>query len=313
MERDLYEILGVQKGASADELKKAHRKLVREFHPDVNKAAGADKKFAQIQEAYDILSDAEKRKLYDQFGMAGVKAGAAGPAGGGGPRGGDPFGGMHGGGQWQDADPSSFEEIFGSMFGGRAGRGGRAGGGNEPPRAQQGRSIDVEETVDFTTAAIGGSRSFKIDGQSFEVKIPAGTVDGAKLAVRGKGGAGSNGGAAGDVVITVRVAPHPWIRREGDDLVVAVPLSIAEATLGTTVRVPLLEGSVTIKVPPGVRSGQKLRVKGKGIQRAKGEPGDFYAQLQIEAPKQLDERQRQLLEELAPTLPSPRTGAAWKE
>ena len=318
MERDLYEILGVSCTASEAELKKAHRKLVRELHPDVNKAPGADKKFAQVQEAYDILSDAQKRKLYDQFGMAGVKAGGAGPAPGGegGPRGGDPFGGMGGagggpGGGWQGVDPSTFEEIFGSMFGGgRSGRGGPRHAPPEPPA--RGRDVEVEETVDFLTAARGGARSFRVDGQNIEVRVPAGIVDGAKLAVRGKGGAGADGGAAGDLIIRVRVAPHPWIRREGDDLAMDVPLTLAEAALGATLRIPLLEGSVTMKVPPGVRSGQRLRVKGKGIQRAGADPGDFHAVLQIESPRTLEERQKQLLEELAPTLPNPRTGPAWQ-
>jgi molecular chaperone DnaJ len=327
MERDLYELLGVGKSASADDLKKAHRKMVRQYHPDVNKEPGADKKFAEIQEAYDILSDPEKRKLYDQFGIAGVKAGpvggGAGPGAGGagGPfGGGSPFGGQGGAG-WQGVDPETFEELFGGMFGGRGGRGARGGRargagfggfGDDEPQVQRGTDHEIKETIDFTTAARGGTRSFTVNGQVIEVRIPAGIADGAKLAVRGKGAPGANGGPAGDLIIHVKVAPHPWIRRDGDDLLMDVPLSVAEAALGTTVRVPLLEGSVSMKVPGGVRSGQKLRVKGKGIARAKADPGDFYAVLQIEAPKDLDAAQRKLLEELGATLPCPRTGPAWE-
>lgn len=322
MERDLYEILGVTKSATADDLKKAHRGLVRKFHPDVNKEAGADARFKEIQEAYDILSDPEKRKLYDQFGIAGVKMGAGGGAGPGARPGGDPFGGagpFGGGGQaWQNVDPSTFEEVFGSMFGGGRGRArGRSGfggfGGFEQAEEEPSHGADAaaSETVDFMTAALGGTRSFRVNGESIEVRIPAGIRSGAKLAVRGKGGRGERGGAAGDLIITVSVTPHPWFRREDNDLLTDVPLTIAEAALGTTVRVPLLQGSVQLKVPAGVKSGQRMRVKGKGIQPAKGTPGDFYAVIQVEAPRELDGEGRRLVEELAPRLPNPRTGPQW--
>lgn len=323
MDRDLYEILGVSRTASADEIRRAHRKLVRELHPDVNKAPDAAAQFAQVQEAYDILSDTDKRARYDQFGIAGVRGGAAGGAPGT-PPGGDPFGGgpFGGGqGQWQNIDPGTFEEIFGSVFGGGRGRSSRKGsgfgGGSRGPQPEQGANLNVEETIDFTTAALGGTRSFRLQhtDQTVEVKIPAGVQDGAKLAVRGKGGAGSHGGPPGDLIITLRVAPHPWLRREGNDLLMDVPLSLTEAALGTTVKVPLLEGSVTLRIPAGVRSGQKLRVKGKGIRAAKsasGAAGDFYAVLQIEAPKELSARQKSLLEELAAELPPVRTGNQWE-
>ena len=322
MERDLYELLGVTKSATADDLKKAHRGLVRKYHPDVNKEAGADARFKEIQEAYDILSDPEKRKLYDQFGIAGVKMGAGGGAGPGARPGGDPFGGagpFGGGGQgWQNVDPSTFEEVFGSMFGGGRGRSrGRGGfggfGGFEEPEDEpsQGADAAASETVDFMTAALGGTRSFRVGGESIEVRIPAGIRSGAKLAVRGKGGKGERGGAAGDLIITVSVSPHPWFRREDNDVLTDVPLTIAEAALGTTVRVPLLQGSVQLKVPAGVKSGQRLRVKGKGILPAKGTPGDFYAVIQVEAPRELDAEGRRLVEELAPRLANPRIGPQW--
>ncbi len=320
MERDLYDILGVPRTASADDLKKAHRGLVRKFHPDVNKEPGAAERFKEIQDAYDVLSDPQKRKLFDQFGIAGVRGAAAGGPGGGpaAGAGSGPFGGGQG---WQNVDPSTFEEVFGSMFGGGRARGGRAGrggfggfggfGGAEEDAPQQGRNLDVEETVDFTTAALGGTRSFRVRGESIDVRIPAGIADGAKLAVRGKGAPGEHGGPAGDLIVTIRVSPHPWLRREGDDLVMDLPVTIAEATLGATVRVPLLDGSVQMKVPAGVRSGQRLRVKGKGISPAKGTPGDFLAAVLIEAPKSLDADGRRLVEELAPRLANPRTGPQW--
>ena len=326
MERDLYEILGVTKSATADDLRKAHRGLVRKYHPDVNKDPGADARFKEIQEAFDILNDPEKRKLYDQFGIAGVKAGpaGAGPRGG---TGGDPFGGagpFGGGGQsWQNVDPSTFEEVFGSMFGGRGGaRGGRGARGRggfggfggledeeEPP--QHGPNAEASETIDFVTAALGGTRSFRVNGESIDVRIPAGIRSGAKLAVRGKGGRGAAGAPAGDLIITVTVTAHPWFRREENDILMDVPLTVAEAALGATVRVPLLQGSVQLKVPGGVKSGQRIRVKEKGIHPPKGTPGDFYAVVQVEAPKSLDAEGRRLVEELAPMLANPRTGPQW--
>jgi DnaJ-class molecular chaperone len=322
MERDLYEILGVTKSASEDDLKKAHRALVRKYHPDVNKEPGADKRFKEVQEAYDVLSDPEKRKLYDQFGMAGVKMGpgaAGGPAGGGDPFGG---GGPFGGGQsWRNVDPSTFEEVFGSMFGGgkRGGARGRGGfggfggfGDDEDHEPAHGADAQAAETIDFVTAALGGTRSFRVNGESIDVRIPAGIKSGSKLAVRGKGGRSGSGGASGDLIITVTVTPHPWFRREDNDILMDVPLTLAEAALGAIVRVPLLQGSVQLKVPGGVKSGQRIRVKEKGIHPPKGTPGDFYAVVQVEAPKSLDADGRRLLEELAPRLPNPRTGPQWQ-
>jgi molecular chaperone DnaJ len=329
MESDLYKLLGVSKTASADDLKKAHRGLVRKFHPDVNKEPGADARFKEIQEAYDILTDPEKRKMYDQFGIAGVRSGPTGAGGGArGGAGGDPFagagpfgGGAGGGGgqSWQNVDPSTFEDVFGSMFGRggpRSARGRGFGGfeGDEEDEAPQpGRNAPASETIDFTTAVLGGTRSFRLEGESIEVRIPAGIASGTKLAVRGKGGVSAAGGPRGDLIITIHVSPHPWFRREGDDILMDVPVTIAEAALGTTVRVPLITGSVQLKVPAGVKSGQHLRVKGKGIQPAKGSAGDFHAVIQIEAPKELDPAARELLEKLAASLPNPRTGAQWNQ
>jgi DnaJ-class molecular chaperone len=207
--------------------------------------------------------------------------------------------------------------VFGGGGRARGGRGRGFGGfgGFEEAEAgpQKGRDLAMEETVDFTTAALGGKRSITVNGQGIQLSIPAGTLDGARLAVRGKGSPGASGGPAGDLIVTIRVAPHPWLRREGDDLVMDVPLTIAEATLGATIKVPLLSGSVQMRIPPGVKSGQRLRVKGKGIQPSKGGPGDFHAVIAIEAPKDLDARGRELVEELAPRLASPRTGPQWRD
>lgn len=330
MPRDYYEVLGVPRNASADDIRKAHRKLARKFHPDVNKSPEAVKQFAEAQEAYDCLSDDEKRKRYDQFGHAGVSSAAgAGPGAGWPGQGGTASGA--GGGQWSDVDPQTFESIFsnfGDFFstsggaGARSRSGGAGGRGHAGTHGSRGRAgaapqpgadVEVETTVSFETAALGGKQQISLRGaagkvEHIEIKIPAGIHDGAKMRVRGKGHPSPNGGDAGDLVVTVRVASHPWFRREGLDIVLDVPLTIAEAALGASVTVPLLRGSVALKIPAGVRSGRRMRVKGKGITDGHGVSGDFHALLQIHAPESLDDEDRTALETIGEHLPDPRAG-----
>jgi len=346
MPRDYYEVLGVARNASADDIRKAHRKSARKLHPDVNKSPDAAAQFAEVQEAYDALSDEEKRKRYDQFGHAGVSGmggGGRGPGAGWSPA----SGGGGAGGNWQEVDPETFESIF-SNFGdffsasgrggasprGGAGHGARSGahrgqgehggpGGPSGPggshraagwpgaASQHGADVEAETTVAFETAALGGKQQISLHGaggkiEHIEIKIPAGIHDGAKMRLRGKGHASPGGGDAGDLVVTVRVAPHPWFRREGLDIVLDVPITITEAALGASVTIPLLRGTVTLKVPAGVRSGRRMRVKGKGITDAKGTSGDFLAQVQIHAPESLSPEQRTALESISEQLPDPR-------
>jgi curved DNA-binding protein len=328
MPRDYYEVLGVSRTASDDEIRKAHRKLARKFHPDVNKAADAASKFAEAQEAYDILSDAEKRSRYDQFGHAGVGSAAGGdPFRGGNPFGGrgrpgGPFqGGAAGGASWSDVDPETFDTIFGDLFGSRrAGpRGGRPGGPNAGGRAHPptvGEDIEHTLSVPFGVAALGGSESVRLtlgDGstQSIDVKIPIGIRSGSKLRVKGKGRPGSNGGPPGDLILVIQVGEHPWFRRDGLDLLLDVPITIAEAALGTVIQVPLLKGSVKLKVPAGTASGAKLRAKGKGLVDAKGDAGDFYAVIRIVPPESLTDADRAALEAMHARLPNPRSTTIW--
>jgi DnaJ-class molecular chaperone len=312
MPRDHYEILGVSRSASEDEIKTAHRKLVRKLHPDVNKAPDASAKFAEVQEAYDVLSDAGKRKAYDQYGHAGV---AAGGPGGGGTRRGD------GGASWGEVDPESFDSIFGDLFGGSRGgrgpRGPRAGRGDRGMPPMPGEDLDLEIAVPFNTAAMGGTQGIGYTGpdgirETVDLKIPKGFPDGGRLRIKEKGQGGQFGGPPGDLIVTIKIAPHPWFVRDGLDLSIEVPITFVEAALGTVVELPLLEGTVKLKVPPGTSSGAKLRAKGKGIVNAAGESGDYYAVLKTVADvKALDDDDRAALGRMGSKLADPRATMAW--
>lgn len=317
MPRDFYEVLGVPRTATADEIKRAHRKLAKEFHPDQNKSAGAPERFREAQEAYEVLSDEKKRSLYDQFGHAGLSG--AGPGFEGAPR-----GGAGPSGSWGNVSPENLEEILGSMggfgdfFSGgaggrrgtRAGRGGAAGRGTgagfggfgeaEPPPTDS-----MRETVDFMTAALGGTRSITVGGDGasgrIDLKIPAGISSGSRLRVAGKGRSG------GDLLVEIDVAPHPWFRRDGLDILLDVPVTICEASLGAKVDIPLLKGTVSLKIPAGTSSGRRIRVAGQGI-ATKSATGDFYAVLQIVAPPSLSADDEASLRDIGARLADPRAG-----
>jgi len=313
MARDYYEVLGIARTATGDEIRRAHRKLAKEFHPDKNKSTDAPKRFSEIQEAYDSLSDAQKRTQYDQFGHSG----AGNPFGGAGGR------GQGGGAAWQNVDPVDLEEMMRGFGGGGGGigdffrsggaqspRGGQSGRGSRTA-AQPGQNVEVEVTVDFMTAAVGGTRSVPLrDAQGknslIDVRIPAGVASGGSLRVAGKGHEGGGGALAGDLILSIRVAAHPWFYRDGLDVSIDVPITIVEAALGTSVDVPLLKGSVALRIPPGTASGKKLRVAGKGIAAANKAAGDFYAVIQIVAPQSLDPADALTLKMLGEKLPNPR-------
>ncbi|MBL9120424.1 MAG: DnaJ domain-containing protein [Phycisphaerae bacterium] len=336
MPRDYYDVLGVSRTASPDEIRKAHRKLARKLHPDVNKAPDAAAKFAEAQEAYDVLSDTEKRKRYDQFGHAGVggaTGGASGsdPFGGQNPFRGGPFSGTGGqqrgrpntwssgdGGGWSDVDPETFDTVFGDLFGSRRGGRGQRPGARSAAAPSVGEDLEHTLTIPFAVAALGGSESVRLtlgDGstQSIDVKIPIGIRPGSKLRIKGKGKGGSHGGPPGDLILIINVGDHPWFRRDGLDLLLDVPITVAEAALGTILEVPLLKGTVKLKVPPGTSSGAKLRAKGKGLIDAKGEAGDFYAVIRIVAPEAITADEKKLFEALQERLPNPRAATLWAE
>ncbi|WP_145273055.1 DnaJ C-terminal domain-containing protein [Tautonia plasticadhaerens] len=327
-QRDFYEVLGVDRGASAEELKRSYRSLARKHHPDLNPddKTAAEQRFKEVQEAYDVLSEPEKRKLYDLYGHAAFQGAAAGPRAGGAEwsaRQGSGFedvdfsqffgggAGVHpgaGSAEGFDVGGGLFEEILGRVRGGR--RGGRAGG-----HRAGGGDVESSLRIPFLTAVTGGEQPIVVsrpDGsaETLNVKIPPGVADGSKIRLKGKGNPGFGGGPAGSLVITVQVDPHPYFRREGRDLLVDLPISVGEAILGARVDCPTLAGMKTLTIPAGSSTGQKLRLKGQGVPaRGEAPAGDLFAVLKVVVPKSVDEESRRLIEQFADRNPSdPRRG-----
>ncbi|MFM7051587.1 MAG: DnaJ C-terminal domain-containing protein [Planctomycetota bacterium] len=301
--RDYYDLLGVSRTATADEIKRAHRKLALEFHPDRNKSADAPKRFNEIQAAYEVLSDADKRRQYDEFVRLGGSPDSFGSAGA--QAGADPFAQWRAqqtrdGGQWGNADAASFESVFGDIFGQSGGRGARGG------RAQRARTrerAELEVTIPFDMALRGGRWPVSVNGERVEAEIPAGVEDGELVSVPGRM----------DLVARVNIAPHPWLRRDERDLSYDLPISIVEATLGATVDAPIpAGGTASIKIPAGTASGKKIRLSGKGVPGAGGRPaGDLYVVVQIVPPKEPDELTRQMLGEVGRHIENPRARSPW--
>lgn len=298
--RDFYDVLGVGRDASADEIRRAYRKLARRYHPDVNKEDGAEERFKEISEAYDVLSDPDKRRQYDRFGPAWRQVAAGGGAGAGGPSG---FGGFGAGGpgfsdirvEFGEGTDLDLDDLLGSFFGGGSAR--RTGFGGFAARGS-----DHEATLELTLAeaARGGRRSVRLgDGRSYEVNVPAGVRDGQRIRLAGEGGQGSGGGPSGDLFLRVALRPDRRFRLAGRDLHTEVAVAPWEAALGATVEVPTLEGTAKVKVPAGSSSGRRLRLRGQGYPDAKGGRGDLYASVRIVVPKHLSARERELFEQLA--------------
>jgi curved DNA-binding protein len=310
MPRDYYETLGVARDASDDDIKKAYRKLARQYHPDRNPGdKQAEAKFKEIQDAYDVLSDKAKRAQYDRFGFVGPGGGF--PGGEGEPEGAQSFTfrwGGDGGPQGFDfsgMDANQAEEIMRHFFGGEeGGMGGVFGrrGRRTRARAEPARDIEATVVVPFLTAALGGAIDVGVGDQTLSVKVPAGVENGQVMRLQGQAPGGGN------LLLKLRIEPHPYFRREGNDVILDVPLSIPEAVLGAKVDVPTLDGThLTVKVPPGTSSGSRLRLRGKGI---KG--GDQYIEVKIEVPAHLDERSKELIEEFGRRNPqNPRAKLGW--
>jgi curved DNA-binding protein len=298
--KDYYKIMGVDRNASADEIKKVYRKLARKYHPDVSKEKDAEEKFKEVSEAYETLHDPEKRALYDQLG-SGYKAGQDFRP----PPGWEQnFGGGHGF-RFEDIDLSDLFSSFTSGGRQRSTRGGAkmAVPGQDyevnahisPEDAYHGTELTVNLNVtdfDERGAVLGRTKSVK-------ARIPKGASDGQRLRLSGKGGKGMNGGADGNLYINISLKPHDLFRVSGHDLYIDLPLAPWEAVLGTTVQVPTLGGDVRLKVPAGTRAGQQLRVADRGLPKPHSGAGDLFAIVQIAVPTVVSDKERQLYQELS--------------
>jgi curved DNA-binding protein len=307
--RDFYQVLGVSRTATQDEIQRAYRKLARAHHPDVNRDPGAEDRFKDISEAYNVLSDPQTRRRYDAFGQdfrripADVdpdtwnRAAAASGARGSRPGAGRPAGSAADTGFTAGAgDDIDLDDLIGGLFGSRAGR-----GWGPIPGADQ--EAAVELTVE--EAYRGTHRSVTLEGggqaRTLEVTIPAGVTNGQRIRLAGQGGRGTEGASAGDLYLIVRIAPHPRYRVEGRDLHVELPLAPWEAALGTTTALDTPDGEAKVKVPPGTSSGRRLRLRGRGLPNPRGTPGDLFAEARILVPRTLSAEERRLFEELAAT------------
>ena len=320
MAEDYYETLGVKPDASQDDILKAYRKLARKYHPDLNpNDKTAKDKFKQVQSAFDVLKDAEKRKLYDQYGSAYEQA-----AGGAQPGTGRSWNWNTGGGGGMD--DFDINELFGQRFGGgnpfseffTKSRGSRPQSyAEQQAYEEQGADVEHNISIPFTTAILGGSVELQVKRQTVKierinVKIPAGIEDGKKIRLRGQGDFGDQGLTAGDLLIRVQIEPHPWYTRKGHDLYVKLPVTLGEAALGAKVDLPTPGGTVTLRVPAGSSSGKKLRIRGQGVPRGDGTSGDLFAEIQIQLPAELDADSREALKKIDTLHPlNPRQELSW--
>jgi curved DNA-binding protein len=290
--RDYYKILGVSRDASQDEIKKAYRKLARKYHPDVSKEADAEEKFKEVGEAYEVLRDAQKRAQYDQFGSNYRHGQSFNP-----PPGWDDNVGGFGGGNFS----SFFENLFGGGGMGGAGMGGMGG----DQFFAKGEDVNAKITISLEDAFNGATKTVRRptganQTGTINVKIPAGISSGKKIRLNGQGKAGA-GGKAGDLYLEVQIAPHKHYRLEGKDVYLDLPLAPWEAALGAKVTVPTLAGRINLTIPAGARSGQKMRLKGRGLPGK--EPGDEFVVLQIMTPAADSDKARKLYMQMAEELP----------
>jgi curved DNA-binding protein len=314
MADELYTVLGVPKGSDAAAIKKAYRKLAGKLHPDKNPDnKKAEEHFKKVNHAYDVLGDDKKRKLYDEFGEDGLREGfdpervrnyrdwssrqgAAGASGGGGVR-----------ASYPGQSTVDLEEIFGGGGGNQAGGIGDLFGDlmNRSRRQRgpvKGPDLESEVTIDFVSALRGATLELQPQGQAgapVTVRIPAGAAEGSRVRIAGQGGPSPNGGAKGDLVLTLHVTPHPQFRRDGDDLHLDLPVTVAEAYRGAKVKVPTVDGSVSLKVPERTQSGSMLRLRGKGVNKKGRPPGDLYVHFLVQIPTDASPELGKLVDELA--------------
>jgi len=306
--QDYYEILGVPRAASEEEINRAYRKLARQYHPDVNKSPDAPDKFKRVNEAYEVLHDPEKRKRYDHLGPSWQQGQGFTP-----PPGYENVE-VHFGGPEGEADFSEFfRSVFGDMSGLGAGFGTRSRRrGAEGVWRRRGSDHEAEIELSLEEAAHGATKAIELETlepggngvarpghKTYQVTVPPGVSNGSRIRLAGQGGQGADGGGAGDLYLRVRLKPDRRFHVEGHNLRTSVDVAPWEAALGAEVQVPTLEGVATVKVPPGTSSGQSLRLRGKGLPRRSGQAGDLLATLRIVVPKTLSPRERNLFEQLS--------------
>ncbi|TMB95536.1 MAG: J domain-containing protein [Chloroflexi bacterium] len=304
--KDYYKVLGVPKNATAEDVKKAYRKLARQYHPDVNKSAGAEKRFKEINEANEVLADPAKRKRYDEIGPDFARYANAGN-------------GAPGGFQWSyttnrpgDFGAGDFSDFFRTLFGDAEGTSGtftaedlfgRAANAGRRRRAVAGQDIETETLLTLPEAFRGSEQQLELREPSgktrrLSVKVPAGVRDGQRIRLAGQGSPGSNGAPAGDLYLRVRVNPHPLYTRDADDLRMELPVALAEATLGAEVTVPTLKGRVSLRIPPETQNGRTIRLAGQGMPRAGGGAGDLYVTVKVVLPTKLNDEERECLRKI---------------
>jgi curved DNA-binding protein len=308
--QDYYKVLGVDRDASQDEIKRAYRKLAQKYHPDRNKDPDAQQTFARVGEAYEVLKDPEKRKQYDRFGQN-WKQGQEFDPGQFGFEGGRARGGGGRSFEFRGGESGDFSDFFRMAFGGRGGQTREFeqtfGGGpqTQQRRRHKGQTHEAQVRIGLEEAYHGATRQISVQGadgraRTLDVRIPPGTTDGSRIRLAGQGGPGIGGGEPGDLLLDVRIAPHPTYRVKGHDLAVTLELAPWEAALGAKVEVPTLDGPVTLNVPAGTPGGQKLRLKEKGLHRRKaGGRGNLYARTRIVVPEELSDKEKELFEQLS--------------
>jgi DnaJ-class molecular chaperone len=286
-EKDYYEILGVKKTATEEEIKKAYRNLAKKYHPDKNKGnKEAENKFKQISEAYAVLSDKEKREQYDRLGREAFSFGGGGP---------NPFAGFdfsqftdrvrRGGARRTNA--GGFTDIFSDLFG---------GGFEEMP--SRGADLQTELAIDFRDAVLGTTMDLTINGNHIKVKIPEGVANGQRIRIRGKGAPAVRGGTPGDLNVLVHVKPHPFFERRGDDIYINLPVTVGEAIRGAEIEVPTIHGPVRARIPAGTQGGQTFRLKGKGVKKKGGGYGDHYYRVEIVLPRNIPPEAKEAVEKI---------------
>lgn len=305
MAQDLYETLGVAKSATKDEIKKAHRKLALKYHPDKNPDDEvAREQFKRVQEAYDVLSDDDKRAAYDRYGSDFEKIRNTGYQPGGGGFDGLDLDQIFGGASRSGKQFEGFGDFFEQLMGGGAGprgagpRGAGPRGGGRQAAPTRGANLRHELEIPLQTAVLGGKTEFYLNNEKIAVTIPPGVETGSKIRLRDRGQASPNGGPPGDLILLIKVSDHPSFKRNGRNLELVLPVSLAEAALGAKVDIPTPAGTVALSIPAGSNSGRRLRLKGQGVKSRDGaSDGDLLVELQIQIPADLDEASKQLIQQ----------------